>query len=579
MNTVKKLESFLQSHKKVFLCICTAVLVLLPFLHVNSGVEYTDTGYSLGNYENFANAEGTWALATFLANVTGWLFTKLPFGHTMLGMQVYCNALFAVLLVFCFLKLKEYFPARYVFIGEVIAWALSWCPRVILYNYMTYLFFAIGCIVLLQAMKTQKKKYFYIAGIVLGISLFVRFSNLTQAALIVVVIYDAILRRKKVKSALQCVGICILGYFSAVLFVLGGIALFYGGGEYFTMIGSLFAMEDTESSYSLMSMIVEPIKAYMEQLKWLWVFPVAAGAGTVLYKLCKKPVLKYMFSGLFLTGILGIVLYYYKIAVFWRNYNDYHCFKLWAVAFVVFALGLALYIMMSKTASQMEKCIACMVIVIVMITPLGSNNALYPVYNNLYLVAPFTFAMGMKYIGCKKEELLWPSKIVLAVLTGIFMIQSLMFGWTFTFRDAGFTTGIDTMITGNKVLYGMYTTKERAMAIEELSEYVYDNQLNGREVLLYGEIPFASYALEMPGALSSNWPDLDTVLNRDGMYREMQSMEDEPVIIIAADQYADLLHCPETDNEKALLISEYMQEHMYEETFRNDKFVVYLPIE
>ena len=154
-----------------------------------------------------------------------------------------------------------------------------------------------------------------------------------------------------------------------------------------------------------------------------------------------------------------------------------------------------------------------------------------------------------------------------------------MFGWTFTFRDAGFTTGIDTMITGNKVLYGMYTTKERAMAIEELSEYVYDNQLNGREVLLYGEIPFASYALEMPGALSSNWPDLDTVLNRDGMYREMQSMEDEPVIIIAADQYADLLHCPETDNEKALLISEYMQEHMYEETFRNDKFVVYLPIE
>lgn len=577
MNAVKKLESFLQSHKKVFVCICAVVLVLLPFLHVNSGVEYTDTGYSLGNYENFAEAEGTWALATFLANVTGWLFTKLPFGHTMLGMQVYCNALLSVLLVVSFLKLKEYFPLRFVFLGEILAWALSWCPRVILYNYMTYLFLTFGALMLMKAIKTQKKKDFFLAGILLGINLFVRFSNLTQAALIAVVIYDAILRKKSFKSAMQYIGICVLGYMSAVVVVLGGIAVFYGGSEYFTMIQSLFAMENTESSYSMVSMIKAPIEAAMEQLKWLWVFPVVVGIGTLIYKFCKKPMIKYMFSGMFLAGILAIVLYYYKIAVFWRNYNDYHCFRLWAVAFVVFALGLAVYIMLSKTAGQIEKCFACMVIVIILITPLGSNNALYPVYNNLYLVAPFTFAMGMKYIGRKSSELLWPAKLALSVICTVFMVQSLLFGWTFTFRDAGFTTGIDTTITENKVLWGMRTTSERAELIEELSAYVYGNNLTGREVLLYGEIPFASYALEMPSALSSSWADLDTVLNRDGMQAEMEAMEGEPVVIIAADYYDDLLHNPDTENDKALLIAEYLQEHFYTEVFRNEKFVVYLP--
>ena len=202
MNAVKKIENWIQSHKKMLTLICTSILVLLPFLHVNSGVEFTDTGYSLGNYENFAQAKGTWALATFLANVTGWLFTKLPFGHTMLGMQIYCNAVLSIILVVSFLKLKEFLPARYVFIGEVLAWALCWCPRVILYNYLTYLFFALGSLILLKAVKTQKKKYFYFAGIMLGISLFVRFPNLTQAALIVVVFYDAILRRKSIKSML-----------------------------------------------------------------------------------------------------------------------------------------------------------------------------------------------------------------------------------------------------------------------------------------------------------------------------------------------------------------------------------------
>lgn len=577
MNAIKKTEEWIQSHKKLLTWICAIVLALLPFLHVNSGVEFTDTGYSLGNYEHFAEAEGTWALATFLSNVTGWLLTKLPFGGTMLGMQVYCNALLSFLLVFSFVKLKEYFPARYVFIGEILAWALCWCPRVILYNYLTYLFLTLGSICLLKAVKSQKKKYFFIAGVILGINLFVRFSNLTQAALIVVVIYDAVLRKKKVKSALQSVGLCIGGYLTAVLAVLGGIAVFYGGSEYFTMIQSLFAMKDTESTYSLASMIIEPLRAYWDQLKWLWVFPVAIAIGTLIYKFCKKPVVKYMFSTAFLAGLLAIVLYYYKIAVFWRNYNDYHCFRFWAVGFIVFGLGLAAYIIFSKKTRQIEKLLASMVIVIIAITPLGSNNALYPVYNNLFIVAPFVFAKGMKYIGRNKAEWLWPAKLGLAVMCFFLMLQCLLFGWTFTFRDAGFTTGIDTTITQNRVLKGMRTTSERARQIEELSAYIYENDLCGREVLLYGEIPFAVYALKMPSALSSSWADLDTVLNREGMQAEMEALESEPVIIIAADRYEDLLNNPDTDNEKALLISEYLQTHDYEETFRNDKFVVYLP--
>ena len=577
MSAIKKTEEWIQSHKKLLTWICAIILVMLPFLHVNSGVEFTDTGYSLGNYKHFADAEGTWALATFLSNVTGWLLTMLPFGSTMLGMQVYCNALLSFLLVFSFIKLQEYFPARYVFIGEVLAWALCWCPRVILYNYLTYLFLTLGCICLLKALKSQKKKYFFLAGVILGINLFVRFSNLTQTALIVVVIYDAILRKKKVKSALQSVGLCIGGYFTAVLTVLGGIMVFYGGSEYFTMIQSLFAMKDTESTYSLASMVIAPLQAYWDQLKWLWVFPVAIAVGTLVYKFCKKPVIKYMFSAAFLAGLLAIVLYYYKIAVFWRNYNDYHCFRFWAVGFVVFGLGLAAYIVFSRKTRQMDKLFASMVIVIIAITPLGSNNALYPVYNNLFIVAPFVFAGGMKYIGSNKAECMWPAKTGLAVMCFFLMLQSLLFGWTFTFRDAGFTTGIDTTITQNRVLKGMRTTSERARQIEELSTYVYENGLCGREVLLYGEIPFAVYALEMPSALSSSWADLDTVLNCEGMQEEMEALESEPVIIIAADRYDDLLNNPDTDNEKALLISEYLQIHQYEETFRNDKFVVYLP--
>ncbi len=577
MNAIEKANGWIQSHRKLLTWLCAVVLALLPFLHVNSGVEFTDTGYSLGNYEHFAEAEGTWALATFLSNVTGWLLTKMPFGHTMLGMQVYCNALLSLLFVIVFFSVKKYFPARYVFVGEVLAWALCWCPRVILYNYLTYFFLALGCITLLQAVKSQQKRFFFVAGIFLGMNLFVRFSNLTQVALIVVVFYDAFLRRKKFKSVMQTVGLCVGGYFAAVAVVLIGIAVFYGAGEYFAMIESLFAMKDTESSYSLTSMIISPLQAYWDQLKWMWIFPVVAVAGAYIYKYCKKPVIKYMFSGVLLAGLLAIVLYYYKIAVFWRNYNDYHSFRFWAVGFVVFAIGMAVYIILSKKTKQIEKLYACMVLVVIGITPLGSNNALYPVYNNLFLVAPFAFSQGIKYIGKKQSEFFWPIKITLTVMCVMLLFQSVLFGYTFTFRDAGNAMGIDTTIQGNRVLKGMRTTSERARQIEELTTYVYENNLCGSDVLSYGEIPFVVYAFEMRSALSSSWADLDTVLNKAGMQAEMESMEEKPVVIIAADRYEDLLNRPETDNEKALLIAEYLQENSYEETFRNDKFVVYLP--
>lgn len=578
MKAISKIEGWMKSHDKILTCIGVMILALLPFLHVNSGVEYTDTGYSLGNYENFARAEGTWALATFLANVTGWLLTKLPFGHTMLGMQVYCNALLGFLLVVVFLQLKKYLPGFYVFVGEILSWALCWCPRVILYNYMTYLFFAFGALLILKAVKEQKKKYFFFAGMMLGISLFVRFPNLTQTALIVVVIYDGMMHKEKIAEIFKRVGICIGGYLSAAFAVLGSIALFYGGKEYFLMIRNLFTMQNTDSSYSLKQMVTIPVIVCLQYMRWLWVIPVLVLLGTGIYYFCRNKVSKSIFYTFYTAGIFAVIAVFYKLGIFWRDYNNYNSFFVWAIAFMLFSLGISAYAICTKRTELFEKAYAVMVIVILLITPLGSNNALYPVFNNLFLVAPFVLSVTIKYIGKQNVRILNPLKTALCIFGTVLMVQSVLFGWVFTFRDEGFMKGIDTQITENRVLRGMRTNQERAEWIEELSRYVYDNDLCGKSVLLFGEIPFASYALEMPPALSSSWADLDTVLNFDGMRTEMEAMEGEPVVLIAADQYEDLLHDANPANQKAMLISEYMQAHSYQETFRNEKFVVYLPL-
>ncbi|MBO4783422.1 MAG: hypothetical protein J5521_01585, partial [Lachnospiraceae bacterium] len=138
-------------------CIFIAVLVLFPFLHLAFGVEFTDTAYSLGNYENLDKMNLTWTVATFWANMLGRFFTMLPFGATWLGMKFYTTLVPVTGVVFSYLFLKKYMPRVFVFVGEILAISLFWCPTTILYNYLTYLLFTFAVIVLVESLIKEKR--------------------------------------------------------------------------------------------------------------------------------------------------------------------------------------------------------------------------------------------------------------------------------------------------------------------------------------------------------------------------------------------------------------------------------------
>ena len=86
-------ENIYSQRNKVLEILFAVLLLLLPLIKINQGVDLTDTPYSLGNYRFFEGADGVWVLATFLSNVTGYLFTRLPFGGTMIGMKLYSSLL------------------------------------------------------------------------------------------------------------------------------------------------------------------------------------------------------------------------------------------------------------------------------------------------------------------------------------------------------------------------------------------------------------------------------------------------------------------------------------------------------
>ena len=121
-----------------------AILLLYPLLTINQGLDVADTTYSLANFQYFGSVEGTWMVATFLANVAGWLFIHLPFGGTMIGMYFYTSLVQSAVALMVYFALRKRIPTPLLFLGEFIALGLCWCPSTSLYNYLTYLLMTAG---------------------------------------------------------------------------------------------------------------------------------------------------------------------------------------------------------------------------------------------------------------------------------------------------------------------------------------------------------------------------------------------------------------------------------------------------
>ena len=91
----------------IFDIIFSAILFLVPFLHVNIGLSVADQGYNLANFEMFPHMNQTWMIATLVANLVGKFFTLLPFGHCMVGMNIYCTLLLSTISVYLYHILKK----------------------------------------------------------------------------------------------------------------------------------------------------------------------------------------------------------------------------------------------------------------------------------------------------------------------------------------------------------------------------------------------------------------------------------------------------------------------------------------
>lgn len=599
------------------------LLVFYPLIKINQGLDVVDTSYSLTNFQYFPTAEGTWMVATYLANAAGYFLMQLPKGNTLVGMNFYTGLIISGFALLMYFELRKKMPAWLVFLGEMLAIGLCWCPSVILYNYLTYLLMGAGILLLYRGICTDEEKlkfrYLLLAGICLGANVTVRMPNVVQAAFILALWYDARARKRTFVKTATDTGICLFGYLLGFGAPYLTICMKYGVNAYPEMVRNMFAMTDKATDYKPTAMLTRMFGGYLEGIKWL--LPALACV-VLLYAL--YILIAFLFGQkalppkgirpyrLLCIAVCGVLLrFYWGRGMFDFHYYYYGSIYQWAVLFLIAAVVCALSVLIGRKRSTEDKVLALIVLIQLFVTPLGGNNELYPNINNLFLAAPFTLWICRDFfLSAGRKSVHMPWKIMVVVFGLMVFVQSIGFHMQFVFLDGVWGEKRDTLLTGIPKVEGIYTNQENAELFLDLAEYAEQQDFAGREVILYGEVPGLSYFLDMPTAISTAWPDLDSFRlvqfeqdmekvkqklageaeHHSGTgagQREEEVLRNRPVVIVSSaiaaywgeDAEAYQWFGVDTEaldaDEKLAVLLQFLEDYGYEETFCNMRYAVY----
>lgn len=606
------------------------ILAFYPLRHVSWGLDLMDTGYNYANYTYMGteHMDPMWLFSTWLSNAVGHLFTTLPGGGNLVGMNIYTGLFVSALaLAGYFFCTKELGIRPWAaFLGEMAAVSLCWCPTALLYNYMTYALLLACFILLYYGLTREEKKCLIGAGVCLGANVLVRFSNLPQAALILAVwLYDYVCAAEERRigigrregfwrKMLRHTGWCLLGYLAALAVLFGYIHIRYGIGEYAAGISRLFAMTDTATDYRPVDMVRNMLRDYTDNLYWVARigFFLAAGmllsaaAGMLKVKGRAAAVLRW---GLRLACVaIGVVMtgwLYYRDAAGLRtafcslDFCTYDAINRPGVLFLMLALITAGIRVLHPESRKEERLVGSMVFLVILLTSIGSNNRTFSSMNNLFIAAPYTLWTCWKFIAeCGDKKIacvtipVFPVKCILSFLLLLCQFQFGGFGVRFAFAEASGIRDTSARVENNEILRNVGMSEEKARWMSSVSAYVNENGLQGQEVILYGapsSIASLSYYLQMPAAFNP-WINLRSY-SSEAMEEDMRELgEKTPVIILenaaalyteggeealgeaqVGSQVTEML----ASDIKLQMILDFMQERGYVQTFRNEKFAIY----
>lgn len=564
------------------------VLILAyPLLFIWQGLDFTDTGYILTNYQQIfiepASIESSFRI--WLSDVLGGIWVYF-FGD-LLGLTGYRLA--GVLLVYgtIYVSYKVLRP----YLGRTnLLWGLFLASVFINrsgyqfnYNSFTAFFYVLGAYFLIKGLQGKQFPLIFISGFIVGLNLFVRLPNILGVFLVLAILFYGYINKEDLGRVFKQAGIFLAGFSVSIAAVL---LLMYAMGH---VEAYLIAFRET------FSMLEDPTGHHRSEK--------LINAFVMHHKNMVREVTKILLG---LAGLIVVLLLTARFksphlqniiiggAAVWLLHDNFAPFKDsdW-VNMLIIVVGL-LYVLLSVLAAIKAlqgiggkdlRLVSFVSLLILVLAPLGSNVAIRNSIYGMYLALPMAigFIAGIRDIGLAPREF----SLLKALAVGVFLFFSLQSTYYFTYRDASDRMSMNQAVEHPK-LKGVHTTPQRAEVVQELVEVLPRYVREGDYLLAYEQVSMVHFLTKTKPYLYSSWPMLySPAAFKGAMERAKKERPYLPVIVRAKGNTEDP-NWPTKENKllrssnhimNRQVVEEFIKENNYSLVWENRFFEILKPRE
>jgi hypothetical protein len=212
------------------------LLVFFPLVLMLQGIDFTDTGWVLSNYQQiFSDPQSvSYWFHLWLPNIIGGFWNALFGWGGLLSFKIAAVIIFW-LTAFCIYGIyKSFFSSKYILPALLLGMAFHFPSKitVIHYNNISMLFLTFGAAALFFGIEKKARPPIFLSGGVLILAVFARLPNILGMSFVLVLIYARLMEKGSRANLVKDVGFFFLGALTAavvviaVMFLIGHLYLY-----------------------------------------------------------------------------------------------------------------------------------------------------------------------------------------------------------------------------------------------------------------------------------------------------------------------------------------------------------------
>ena len=564
----------------------TIAIVIYPLLWIWQGLDFTDTGFAITNYNLIFRDPHSihyWGFNYWLTDVVGgvWL---LAFGKLgLFGIRL-ASALLMLATNYLVYRLYRGWMAKGVLlltilVGETLIERMYWLN----YDNLSAFLFVVSGFFLIRGLAMRSSTRVFLAGLVLGVNMFARVTNAAGLVMILAIFISAAATHTTVRKQIAQAVFFLLGVIGASAAVILAMRGMGQWTDFVENLGTLFSIAgghgNTHSSASLLTQLMhDQTFAWRTVLYALAVF-LCLSLGNFLLKRVKPHVSQVIFNGVSLLTVI------YILGDGWQDRFQMVA-GLTGILYgtLIFSLMVALRRKDGVLASATS-----VSLLILFSVPLGSDFGIRLSVYGMYLALPLASHLLWTILPAFRNlnRIGWTStslrSVLIILLLGLFTV-GLISGYQYTYRDVPNRLSMTEPLKNAKLQF-VYTTAARANVTNQLLD-VLPTFVHPNDVLMaYEETSLLYYLTDSRPYLNTSWPMLyDPNRFQSALKQAEQSHHRLPVVVRATGATADFywpnvthLRLDYRHNMDRALMNLFLKQHHYLLAWENSFFQILVP--